>query len=246
MELEGRVALVTGAARRVGRAIAVRLAQAGCRVAVHFHTSEKDALETLAQCEQAGQARPQTGLFRADLADATAARGLVAEVLDRLGRLDVLVNNAAVFERMTIEQFDLAAWERTLRVNLTAPMVLTAAAAGALRVARGRVVNVCDVAVQRAWPDHLAYIVSKGALETLTRALARALAPEVNVVGVAPGVAAWPEEYSAETRARLTARIPLGRAGSVEDIAAAVHFLLHEGDYITGSILPVDGGRHVV
>ncbi len=243
MDLENRVALVTGAARRVGRAIAVRLAQAGCRVAVHFHTSEQQARETRERCGQSG--RPAE-MFRADLADPLAARGLVDDVLHRFGRLDVLVNNAALFERMTIEQFDPAAWERTLRVNLTAPMVLTAAAAAALRAAGGRVVNLCDVAVRRAWPDHLAYIVSKGALETLTRALARALAPEVNVVGVAPGVAAWPEHYSAEIRARLTARIPLARPGSVEDIAAAVHFLLREGDYITGAILPVDGGRHVV
>lgn len=243
MDLEGRVVLVTGAARRVGRAIAVRLAQAGCRVAVHFHTSEQDAYETRERCGQAG---PPAELFRADLADPRAARALVCEVLDRLGRLDVLVNNAALFERMTVDEFDLAAWEHTLRVNLTAPMILTAAAAAALRAARGRVVNLCDVAVGRAWPEHLAYIVSKGALETLTRALARALAPEVNVVGVAPGVAAWPENYSPQTRARLTAHIPLARAGSVDDIAAAVHFLLREGDYITGAILPVDGGRHVV
>lgn len=243
MDLEGRVALVTGAARRVGRAIAVRLARAGCQVAVHFRSSEKEALETLAQCGEAG--RPAQ-LFRADLADASAARGLIADVLKRFGRLDVLVNNASVFESMTVDGFDLARWERTLRVNLTAPMVLTAVAADALRATRGRVINLCDAAVGRAWPGHLAYMASKGALETLTRALARSLAPDVNVVGVAPGVAAWPEDYSAETRARLTARIPLGRAGSPEDVASAVHFLLRDGDYITGAILPVDGGRHLV
>jgi pteridine reductase len=147
---------------------------------------------------------------------------------------------------MSIDEFDLETWERALRVNLTAPMVLTHAAREALRRARGRVINVCDAATGRPWPDHLAYMVSKGALETLTKALARALAPQVSVVGIAPGVAAWPEDYSQETRDRLTANIPLGRAGMPEDIAAAVHFVLSEGDFITGVVLPIDGGRSVV
>ncbi len=242
MDLTDRVALVTGAARRVGRAIAVRLAGAGCRVAVHYHTSADDAGQTAEQCRAAGG---QAEVFCADLEDAAAAGGLVRAVLARFGRLDVLVNNAAVFEPMTVEQFTVADWERTLRINLTAPMVLAHAARDSLRQTGGRIINLCDVAAQRPWPGHLAYMVSKGALRTLTSALARALAPEVNVVGIAPGVAAWPDSYDAATRRRLTARIPLGRAGTPEDIAAAVHFVLRDGDYITGSVLPVDGGRHL-
>lgn len=156
------------------------------------------------------------------------------------------MNNAAVFPRMSIDAFALEEWERTLQINLTAPMVLAYAARTALESAGGRVVNLCDAATPRPWPDHLAYIVSKGALETLTRMLARSLAPRVNVVGIAPGVAAWPDDYDQVTRERLTAKIPLGRAGTEKDIAAAVHFVLSAGDYITGAILPVDGGRHVV
>jgi len=124
--------------------------------------------------------------------------------------------------------------------------VLAHAARDALRQARGRIVNLSDAATARFWPDHVAYIVSKAALDALTGVLARALAPEVNVVGVAPGVAAWPEHYDQATRDRLTARVPLQRAGGPEDIAAAVHFLLTEGDYITGVVLPVDGGRRLV
>lgn len=242
MELTGRVALVTGAARRIGRAVAERLAQAGCAVAVHYNTSAAEARETAARCA-AGGARAE--VFAADLADLGAAAGLVSAVRARFGRLDVIVNNASVFEPMDLERFTPADWERTLRINLTAPLVLVHAARAALRQARGRVVNLCDAAVVRPWPDHLAYMVSKGALETLTRVLARALAPEVNVVGVAPGVAAWPDRYDEATRARLTARVPLQRAGSPEDIAAAVHFLLREGDYITGAVLRVDGGRYL-
>lgn len=243
MELEDRVVLVTGAARRVGRAIALRLARAGCHLAVHYLNSEADAQHTAAACRQAGvQAEP----FRADLADPAETARLAPAVLERFGRLDVLVNNAAVFERMSLDEFALDEWERTLRVNLTAPMVLAHAAREALARTGGRVVNLCDVATQRPWPGHLAYIVSKGGLDTLTRVLARALAPDVNVVGIAAGVAAWSPDYDAETRARLTAQIPLRRTGTEEDIAAAVHFAVREGDYVTGAIIPVDGGRHVV
>lgn len=242
MELTERVILVTGGARRVGAAIAVRLAQAGARVAVHCHTSETDAAQTVHACRAAGGAGE---IFRADLRNPAAAEGLVHGVLARFGRLDVVVNNASVFEPMTIDQFALADWERTLRINLTAPMVLAHAARAALRQAGGRIVNLCDASTPHPWPNHLAYAVSKGALETLTRVLARALAPEVNVVGIAPGVAAWPDDYDPKTRERLTAKIPLRRAGTVADVAEAVHYLLTAGDYVTGVILPIDGGRHL-
>ncbi len=240
MELRDRVILVTGSARRVGRAIAVRLAGAGATIAVHCRQSGADAADTAERCRAAGG---RAEVFTADLGDPAAATGLVQGVVARFGRLDVLVNNASIFDPMTLDEFRLEDWERTLRVNLTAPLVLAYAARSALRAAHGRVINLCDSATARATPDHLAYIVSKGALETLTRVLARALAPDVNVVGVAPGVAAWPEDYDQQTRDRLTRSIPLQRAGSSEDIAATVHFLLHEGDYITGAIVPVDGGR---
>ncbi len=240
MELRGRVALVTGAARRVGRALALRLAEAGCHVAGQYRRSKEAAADTAAACRARGV---QAETFRADLSEPAAAARLVQSVLERFERLDVLVNNAAVFEPMSVAEFDLEAWERALRVNLTAPMVLTHAARDALRRTGGRVINLCDAAAGRPGPDHLAYVVSKGALETLTKALARALAPQVNVIGIAPGVAAWPEDFSQETRDRLAAKIPLRRAGTPEDIAAAVHFVLSEGDYITGAILPIDGGR---
>jgi pteridine reductase len=243
MDLKGRVVLVTGGARRVGRAIALRLAEAGCSIAVHYATSRREAEETVARCREKNV---EAEAFIADLAQAPACTRLVGEVLARFGRLDILVNNASTFETMTLDDFDVEKWDHTLRVNLTAPMALVHAARESLRANRGRVINLCDIATQRPWPDHLAYITSKGALETLTRALARALAPEVNVVGIAPGVAAWPDHYDEATRSRLLARVPLRRSGAPEDVAHLVHFLLREGDYITGAILPIDGGRHVV
>jgi NAD(P)-dependent dehydrogenase (short-subunit alcohol dehydrogenase family) len=242
MELSERVVLVTGAARRIGRAIAVRLARAGARIAVHTRSSVADAEETVRLCRAAGG---DGMVFPADLADVAQTRALVPAVLRQFGRLDVLINNAAEFRPQTVALFSLADWERTLQVNLTAPMLLVHAAHTTLRQAGGRVINLCDAATTHPWPDHLAYMISKGALDTLTRVLARALAPEVNVIGIAPGVAAWPEGYDDATRARLVAKVPLRRAGTPEDVAAAVHFALAEGDYLTGVILPVDGGRHV-
>lgn len=244
MELAGRVVLITGAAKRIGRATALRLARSGCRIAVHFGQSADAARRTAQECRGAGA--PQAEAFACDLSDASATAALPARVAERLGGLDVLINNASIFEPMTVDAFELGAWERTLRVNLTAPMVLVHAARTLLRASgAGRVINLCDAATGHPWPGHLAYMVSKGALETLTRVLARALAPDTNVVGIAPGVAAWPEHYDAELRRRLAGRIPLGRAGTPEEIAAAIHYVLAEGDYVTGTVLTIDGGRHL-
>lgn len=243
MQLENRVALVTGAARRVGRAIVTRLADAGCHIALHYHRSDDEAEQTARECRQAGV---RVELFRADLADPAAATNLPAQSLDAFGRLDILINNASHFPQQKLEDFTLADWSKTLAINLTAPMLLAHAAREPLRRSRGCVVNLCDVSTSRPWPDHLAYSVSKGGLDTLTKVLARAMAPEVRVVGVAPGVAVWPEHYPQSLRNQLLERVPLQRAGEPEDIAAAVHYLLTAGDYVTGTILPVDGGRHIV
>jgi pteridine reductase len=243
MELTGRVALVTGGGKRVGRAIVERLAQAGCQVAIHYNRSESDAEEAVATCRSLGVA---ADAFGADLGDRDAVAALVPSVVARLGRLDILINNASIFETMPIEDFTLAEWDRTLQINLTAPMMLIDAAREELTRRGGRIVNLCDVSTSRPWPDHVAYMVSKGALDTLTRVAARALAPRVNVVGIAPGAVVWPPDYDEALRQKLTAKIPLQRVGSAADIAAAVHFLLREGDYLTGVILPVDGGRQIV
>jgi NAD(P)-dependent dehydrogenase (short-subunit alcohol dehydrogenase family) len=243
MDLEGRVVLVTGAARRVGRAIALRFARAGCRIAIHYLNSGEEAERTAAECRALWVAAE---LLRADLGDPAATAALIPEVLARLGRLDVLVNNASVFKPMSLETFSPVDWEQTLRVNVTAPMVLAHAARGALEQAAGRIINLADAAVVHPRPEYLAYVVSKAALETLTRVLARALAPRVNVVGIAPGVAVFPKHYDAERRARLTSRIPLGRAGTEDDVANLAEFLVRAGDYITGVVIPVDGGRQLV
>ncbi|UCG17386.1 MAG: SDR family oxidoreductase [Phycisphaerales bacterium] len=240
MKLEAPVALVTGGARRVGRAIALELAGAGCDIALHFRRSQDDARATADDVAALGR---RAELIQADFADPDAPRKVIESAVGAFGRLDVLVNNASVFDRMRIDEFDLQAWERTMRVNLTSPAALVAYARPWLETSgAGKIVNVCDVSADRPWPSRLAYCASKAGLVSLTRALARALAPAVQVNGVSPGIAAFPDDCDASTRRRLIDNIPLRRAGSPQDIARTVRFLAREGDYITGQIINVDGG----
>jgi NAD(P)-dependent dehydrogenase (short-subunit alcohol dehydrogenase family) len=242
--LTGKVALVTGGARRVGRAIAMELGLAGASVAIHYRASDKDADAVAADLALEGA---YARSFAADLADGAACKNLVEAVVGWKGRLDIVVNNAAVFPRVPFLGGDDTAWEsawaEALDVNVLAPARIVRAAAPALAASgTGVVVNMIDIAAQQAWPAYTAYGSSKAALAWLTRTLAVALAPKVRVCGIAPGIAEFPDDMSAEIRERLVAKVPLARAGSPEAIARAVRFLV-EHDYITGTILPVDGGR---
>lgn len=239
-------ALVTGGARRVGRAIAIALARAGCDVAVHYNKSEDDARTAGSEIESSGG---RAALIRGDLLDPAMHEHIIADTVDRLGRLDILINNASVFHDQkpdTIEALDEAVWEAMFRVNVTAPAALAHHAAAHLRRSgRGAIVNLLDAALDRPWRRHIAYQASKAALANLTRTLAKALAPDIRVNGVAPGIAVFPESYDAATRERLVRRVPLGRAGTPEDIAEAVCFLASGGPYVTGEIIRVDGGRAI-
>lgn len=247
MQLEGHVALVTGGARRVGRAIVLELARAGCDVVVHFHRSQADAERVVGEVRAMGR---RAEAVSAALEEASAWESIVARAVEAFGRLDILVNNASEFltgAADTLEGFDPRAWERMLRVNLVAPMGLCHHAAPHLASnGNGRIVNLLDVAVDRPWSNHLAYVASKAALTAMTRALAKALAPNVRVNGVAPGIAVFPESYDEEMRRALVERVPLKRAGTPEDIARTVRFLVESGDYITGEVVNVDGGRTLV
>lgn len=237
-------ALVTGGAKRVGRTIALALARAGCDVAIHFHHSGDAARDTAEAVKSIGR---RAATVQGDLADESTWPRIVEEAVAVLGSLDVLINNASVFPidaEDTLGGFDASRWERIQRINLTAPTALCHYAESHLRrTGRGCIVNLCDIAAERPWPDHLSYCVSKASLVAVTKALARTLAPDVRVNGVAPGIAIFPEEYDAELRDRLLSRVPLGRAGTPEDIAKLVRYLVVEGDYITGQIIPCDGGR---
>lgn len=243
MAEEGRVALITGAAKRIGRAIALELAESGCDIAIHCHTSRDQAEET---AEMIRRLDRRATVLTADLADPQAAAALVGQTIEALGELNVLINNASVYERMSLSDFSLPAWNATLALNLTAPMVLAHAAYPHLCADRnGQIVNLLDIAAERPWSDHLSYCVSKAGLSTLTSALAKAMAPDVRVNGVAPGAALFPENEDKAAIKAITRRIPALRLGTVEEIAAAVRFMVCDATYLTGAILNVDGGRSI-
>ena len=238
------VALVTGAARRVGRAIVVELARAGFDIAVHYCRSEAEAREVSGLVRGLGR---RATLVRGDLAASTTPARLVEETLAALGGLTVLVNNASVFVATELDAWTAEAWAGVFQVNAIAPALLSQAAAPHLRASRrGRIVNLTDILAERPARRLDAYCASKAALASITRSLARELAPDITVNAVAPGIAVFPDAYSAEQRDQLTRRVPLGRAGTPEQIAEAVRFLVTTADYMTGQTITVDGGRSIV
>jgi NAD(P)-dependent dehydrogenase (short-subunit alcohol dehydrogenase family) len=245
MDLAGRVALVTGAGgARLGRALALALASRGAAVAVHYRKNEAGAAEVVREIEAAGG---RALFFQADLRSGDAIRALVRNTVERLGGLDVLVNNAAIFSRCRFEETTDEHWDEALATNLRGPAILCREAARHLGSrGLGKIVNIADTAAFRPWPDYLAYSVSKAGLVALTMGLARALAPRILVNAVAPGPVLMEEGTSAEVIAQATRRIPLGRTGTPSDVVAAVLFLLEGSDYVTGAVLPVDGGRSAV
>ncbi|CAN5897762.1 pteridine reductase [soil metagenome] len=240
MELRGRVALVTGAGRRLGREMARALAGRGMTLAIHHHASGEGARE-LRDEVRAGGGRAEC--FAADLTDAGAARSLPPRVVEAFGRLDVLVNSAAVMHRIGFEQTTPDLYDSVLALNLRSVFFCTQGAAPALRAVRGKVVNLADLAGLQPWPGFAAHSVSKAGVVMLTKVLARSLAPEVTVNAIAPGAVLVPEEYDAEERERLATMAPLGRLGSPADVVAALLYLLEGGDFVTGEVLTVDGGR---
>lgn len=241
MDLSGRVALVTGAGHRVGRAIALALGGRGMRVAVHYNAAQEGARETERLIAEAGGS---AATFGADLMSADAPGELAEAVARRFGGLDVLVNSAAVMWRTPFGEVQADTWDRIMALNLRAPFLLTQAAAPHLRAARGAVINIADLAALETWPAYVPHGISKSGVLFMTRSLARVLAPEVRVCAIAPGAVLLPENWSEDDAQHLAATTPLHRLGTPEDVSNAVLFLL-ESDYITGETLVVDGGRNV-
>lgn len=239
IELRGRNALVTGAAKRVGRAIAVALGRAGMRVAVHYRESANDAADTCARVVAAGG---QAVAFQAGLRDRSECRKLVDDVARAFGGLDLLVANAAGYERLALSAVDDAAWDRMLEVNLSAQFALATQAMAPLSAAKGSIVFVTCTSATAPYKNHLPYVVAKGGLRQLMRTLALELAPDVRVNAVAPGTVLLPDDIDAALAARIHARIPMGPVGTPEDVAEAVLFLARS-PFITGHEILVDGGR---
>lgn len=236
------IALVTGAARRLGAAIARRLHAAGYDLALHYRHSAADMAALVAQLEAE---RPGSAFaLQADLAEYDRLPELVAHTLGRYGRLDALVNNASAFSPTPLGTITPADWDAQFLINARAPLILAQAAAPHLKTARGAIVNLVDIYAERPLRDHVVYCMSKAALVAATRSLALELAPEVRVNAIAPGAILWPEEGKAEAaKSALLARTPLARTGSEDDIAEAVLWLLQGAGYTTGHVLPVEGGR---
>lgn len=240
MRLEGTAALVTGAGRRIGRAIAVGLAQSGCDVAVHYHGSKQGAEETATAIRAAGR---RAELLRADLSDAIAARELADQAARAFGHLDVVVNSAAIMVRQNVAEVTPESWDATLDLNLRAMFFVSQGAIAHLRRAKGKIVNIADLAGLEPWPAYIPHCVSKAGVVMLTKALARALAPDIAVNAVAPGAVLLPDDWDEHAREHIHETTPLKRVGDPADVVAAVRFLLSGTDYATGTILVVDGGR---
>lgn len=233
--LQDRVVLVTGAAKRIGRGIALRLAREGARVAIHYSSSEAEAKATAAECGNAP-------VFRANLENLSEIEQLFSGVMRHFGKLDGLVNNAARFTRKDPLEITEADWDFVHSVNLKATFFCCQQAAKLMLAGEGggRIVNISSLGGIRAWPDHAHYCASKAGVIHMTRALAQAWAPKITVNSVAPGVIPFGEPD--ERVKRLIAKTPAGRAGTADEIADAVVFFLTASDFMTGQVLAVDGG----
>jgi pteridine reductase len=242
--LQGKAALVTGGAHRIGARICEHLHAAGMDVAVHYHRSEEAALAIVASLEAR---RPGSAVaLRADLDDPAALPQLIESVHGRFGRLDALVNNASRFYPTPVGSATQTQWDDLMGSNLRAPFFLAQAAAPLLRTGGGCIVNLVDIHAQRPLKDHPIYCMAKAANAMMVRSLARELGPEVRVNGVAPGAILWPDTPMGDaSKQEILGRTALRRTGTPDDIARAVLFLVRDADYTTGQILAVDGGRTV-
>lgn len=239
-DLQGKVALVTGGARRLGRSFVEALAARGMVMAVHHSHSAAAAHEVVEAIMAAGG---KAASFEADLTDAAAAMALPARVVERFGGLDLLVNSAAVMERRTLADTTPADWDHQLDLNLRAPFLLAQQAASELRQSRGTIINIADLSAMRPWAAYPVHSISKAGIVMLTKVLALILAPEVTVNGIAPGTVLLPESFDDEQRRFLAETTPLGRLGSPDDAIEALLYLVERGPFVTGETIVVDGGR---
>lgn len=245
-------ALVTGAAKRVGAAIAIELARSGFDVGIHFRNSDEAVEQTAAACRAHGA---EVLLVQADLASVEGCAGVVRTVSEAWDQLHLLVNNASVFPSARFEAITLDAYQRVQDINLRAPFLLCQGLLDRLRAADGTsigapdgqhgvVIHMVDIGAERPVSRHAHYSLSKAGVAMLVKAMAVELAPAVRTCGVSPGQVAWPEDYDDAKRAALTRRIPMARVGTPEEVAKLVRFLTLEAHYLNGVIVPIDGGLH--
>jgi len=242
MKIEGKVALVTGAARRVGRALATALARRGARLAIHYNRSRAQAQALARELRESFACEAIT--VRAELSDVREVSAMARSVAGRFGAIHVLVNNASVYQKSIFGKTSLKDWDLHLDANLRAPFFLCQAAAPyMIREGQGKIINIADWAALRPYADYIPYCVSKAGLLCLNTALAKELAPKIQVNAIMPGPVLLPEGSTARLRRAIERATLLRRLGTPEDIAQAALFLIESGDFITGAAIPVDGGR---
>jgi len=243
--LSGKVVLVTGGAKRVGAAIVRRLHREGANLVLHYRGSEREARAL--RSELNASRADSVLLVQADLLNVAGLSEIVRNTVGRFERLDALVNNASAFFPTPVGEMTQANWETLIGANLRAPLFLSQAAAPHLKKTGGAIVNITDIHAERPLKNYPIYSIAKTGLAGLTRSLARELAPEVRVNGVAPGAIVWPEDGSWDdlTRQRIVSHTLLRRTGEPDDIARAVYYLIAEAPYVTGQIIAVDGGRSI-
>ena len=234
-----KVALVTGGAVRIGRAISLGLAEAGYDVVVNYHSSESEAFAVSRQIREGGR---HCLVAQGDVSRSGEVEALARQVRDEFGRLDLLVNNASIFPRKPLMDVEEEEWDRVMEVNLKGPFLMVKATADLLTAARGCVVNLVDLSAFQPWVEYPHHAVSKAGLLHLTRVMARAMAPRVRVNAIAPGSVLPPEDYDEEERERSRSKAALGSLGSPEDVVRTVLFL-DRSPFITGEVIVVDGGR---
>ncbi|MGA8669133.1 MAG: SDR family NAD(P)-dependent oxidoreductase [Terracidiphilus sp.] len=238
LALNGKSALVTGGARRIGRTIALELARAGADLTITFRESESEAKQTVRQIEALGR---RAEAVPCDVRWETSVRAAIAAAASFHKHIDILVNNAAVYGSVPLDQISVEQWDTVFEVNTRGPFLVAREALPHLRAARGRIVNIGSLGGLRAWAGHGHYCASKAALHMLTQVMAKAFAPEVSVNCVAPG---WIDldDHTDETSARFAAKTPMRRNGSADDIAEAVLYFAASSGFVTGQVLTVDGG----
>jgi NAD(P)-dependent dehydrogenase (short-subunit alcohol dehydrogenase family) len=238
LPLYGKSALVTGGARRIGREIALALATAGADVAITYRNSSAEATHTVEELIATGV---QAAAFECDVRSESSAKAAVHSVTERFGRLDILVNNAAVFESASLDSLTLEQWDTVFETNARGPFLMAREAVPHLRAVHGRIINIGSLGGLHAWVGHGHYCASKAAVHMLTQVMAKAFAPEISVNCVAPG---WidMDQQSSEPARRFADKTPMKRNGSAGDVAQAVVFFATGPGFVTGQILAVDGG----
>ena len=239
--LAGKVALITGAAHRIGAQIARTLHSNGMNLALHYRSSGEAAKALKQELETI---RPNSiTLLQADLNQTELLPGLINQIQKHFGQLDLLVNNASTFYPTPIGSAQVKQWEGLISTNMRAPFFLSQAAAPLLQETRGCIINLVDIHAERPLKDHSIYSIAKAGNAMMVKSLAQELGPHIRVNGIAPGAILWPEQTTQDKQAEILGRTTLKRAGTPDDIAKSVLFLLKDADYITGQIIAVDGGR---